>query len=367
MHSSVISAGDFVSPPTTLIADAQQPSEVRRRRWQNALLGWLASLVFHACLVIALGLVPGRHFLGIRHGPFDNVIGSPGGTFVSTFGDAAGAGDPFFDDERPGEESGTESPGDSREAASGGPASAVAGSLADIAGGPPPVDVTAALPGAMLASANPGGPNLGGASGGVSGGGGLLNAPHKPGGSHGKYARTHIYGTTGEGSTFVYVFDRSSSMQGGGYDLLASAKRELLASLDDLGEDHRFQIIFYNERPTKMDLGRGFAGLVFAQQRSKELARKFVESIDAAGGTRHFEALKEALRLKPDVIFFLTDADEPGMSDGQLSLIRHLNGGHTKINTIEFGERPQPRRNNFLARIAQENGGEYVYMDVTRK
>lgn len=363
MHSSVISAGDLVSPPASMIADAQQPPEARRRRWQNALLGWLASLVFHSCLVIALGLVPGREFIGIRHGPFDNVVGSPGGTLLASFGDAEVAGDPFFDDERQSEESVAESSVDSHQAHSGGPANAVDGSLAEIAGGPPPVDLAAALPGALLASANPGGPMLDASSGG----GGLLNAPHKPGGSHGKYARTHVYGTTGEGSTFVYVFDRSSSMQGGGNDLLASAKRELLASLDDLGEDHRFQIIFYNERPTKMDLGRGFAGLVFAQQPSKELARKFIAGIDAAGGTRHFEALKEALRLKPDVIFFLTDADEPGMSDGQLSLIRHLNGGHTKINTIEFGERPQPRRNNFLARIAQENGGEYVYIDVTRK
>jgi hypothetical protein len=152
----------------------------------------------------------------------------------------------------------------------------------------------------------------------------------------------------------------------GGNDLLASAKRELLASLDDLGEENRFHIIFYNERPTKMDLGRGFSGLVFANDRAKELARRFVDGIVAAGGTRHFEALKEALRLGPDVLFFLTDADEPELSDGQISQIRSLNGGRTAINTIEFGDRPQPRPNNFLARVARENGGRYVYVNVRK-
>ena len=225
------------------------------------------------------------------------------------------------------------------------------------------MDTTGDLPSGELAAVSPGAALTGTATGA----GGLLNSPRRPAAIHGKFARTHVYGAAGEGNSFVYVFDRSSSMGMGGNSLLASAKHELLASLDDLGEENRFSVIFYNERPTKMDLGRSFAGLVFADSRAKELAKRFIEGMVAAGGTRHFDALLEALKLRADVVFLLTDADEPELSDAQLSRIRTMNSGHTTINTIEFGDRPQPRRDNFLARIARENGGQYVYIDVTRR
>ena len=58
-----------------------------------------------------------------------------------------------------------------------------------------------------------------------------------------------VFGVQGEGQKFVYVFDRSGSMDGHGGAPLAAAKSELIASLDDLGDTHQFQIIFYNEHP----------------------------------------------------------------------------------------------------------------------
>lgn len=334
-------------------------------------MGWLVSLVLHALLTIALGYVAGQQAFGVRRTPFDSLIGDAAGALVGSFSEGSGdarRGEPYFDDERPGEEAATvDSSGEGGKAGMGGVQNAAAGAgLAAIASGPPPVDIMTALPSGLAAAAHLGGLTSGDSAAGAAGAGGLLNGPHRPGSSHGKFARTHVYGVTGEGNTFVYVFDRSSSMSSGGNNLLVSAKRELLASLGDLGEENRFHIIFYNEKPTSMDLGRGFSGLVFADARAKERTRRFVEGILAAGGTRHFEALKQALRLRPDVIFFLTDADEPELSDGQMSEIRSLNGGRTTINTIEFGDRPQPRRNNFLARIARENGGQYLYVDVTR-
>ncbi|HEV3004168.1 MAG TPA: hypothetical protein VGX78_06880, partial [Pirellulales bacterium] len=353
---------DPASPWSDPSASPRLSRDARRWRWHNALLGWLVSLVLHSLLMIVVGYIAGQQLLGIRHTPFDSIIDSPAGAFVTRFSNVVVA-DAYFDDERSVEVAGADSPSDSKEAGAGDAGSAATASLTEIASAPPPVDATAALPSADFAAVNAGEA----VSGTAAGAGGLLNGPHRPGGSDGKFARTHVYGAAGEGNTFVYVFDRSSSMSAGGNNLLASAKRELLASLDDLGEENRFHIIFYNERPTGMDLGRGFAGLVFADQRAKQLARRFIDSILAGGGTRHFEALKEALRLQPDVIFFLTDADEPEMSDGQLSLLRHLNGGRATINTIEFGDRPQPRRDNFLSRIAGENGGQYVYVDVTRQ
>jgi Ca-activated chloride channel family protein len=335
------------------IMPAEPPLALRRWRWEVATPAWLMSLVVHALLVILLGYVASQRVHG-TNGPLNPVLISSSSTSADD--------EDFFDDERTVQMAGGESSSEQGGGDPGTSSDAAESSLAEIASGPAPVDATTALPSAAPAAVTPGEPSPGAATGAGS----LLNGPRRQGSVQGKFARTHVYGAAGEGNTFVYVFDRSSSMGTGGNSLLASAKHELLASLDDLGAENRFHIIFYNEKPTKMDLGRSFAGLVFADNRAKELAKRFVEGIVAAGGTRHFDALMEALKLRADVVFFLTDADEPELSDGQLWRIRSMNSGNSTINTIEFGDRPQPRRDNFLARIARENGGQYVYIDVTK-
>lgn len=180
----------------------------------------------------------------------------------------------------------------------------------------------------------------------------------RPGGK----AQLQVFGVQGEGSKFVYVFDRSSSMEG---SRLATAKRELIASLESLDKIHEFQIVFYNQEPRLMQLVPGQkAGMVFADERGKKLAESFVGSILADGATRHMEALTLALRMHPDVIFFLTDADDPKLSDSELKKLSSINHG-TSINAIEFGSGPPSPGNNFLKRLAKENGGNYGYVDVT--
>lgn len=176
-------------------------------------------------------------------------------------------------------------------------------------------------------------------------------------------ARTGVFGVYGEGSRFVYVFDRSGSMDGYGGRPLRAAKSELLASLGDLGRIHQFQIIFYNESPRVFNPQGGRPRLEWADDASKQLARAFVNNISAAGGTRHMGALQLALGMKPDVIFFLTDADEPKMSAADLARVSRNNGG-TMIHTVEFGFGRQRNRNNFLARLAEQNQGQHIYVDI---
>ena len=149
---------------------------------------------------------------------------------------------------------------------------------------------------------------------------------------------------------------------------LAAAKSELIASLQDLESIHQFQIIFYNERPTVFNpFSPQPPRMLFGDSQTKRLAQNFVRGIVAAGGTRHEEALKLALGMQPDVIFFLTDAAEPELSPSQLEDLRRLNArvGAT-INAIEFGAGAQQGELNFLVRLARQNGGQYVYIDVTR-
>ncbi|MBI3465406.1 MAG: hypothetical protein HY000_20475 [Planctomycetes bacterium] len=177
--------------------------------------------------------------------------------------------------------------------------------------------------------------------------------------------RTGVFGVEGEGSKFVYVFDRSGSMGGAGRNALRAAKIELLKSLESLDQIHQFQIIFYNERATVFALAGQPGRLVFGNEASKLQAQRFINSIVADGGTQHEDALMQALRMRPDVIFFLTDGADPELSGAQLARIRKTNGGQTSINVVEFGLGPASSSYNFLQRLARENGGKYGYVDIT--
>jgi hypothetical protein len=176
---------------------------------------------------------------------------------------------------------------------------------------------------------------------------------------------TQVFGITGHGSKFVYVFDRSGSMDGYGGRPLRAAKSELLRSLQDLDRIHQFQIIFYNEQPRIFTPSPGPPTLVWGDERGKKLATEFVGTITATGGTRHLDALKLALGMRPDVIFFLTDADEPQLTSSELAWVRRRNQ-NTMIHAIEFGFGPQHDSNNFLVRLAAQNGGQHAYLDISR-
>ncbi len=186
-------------------------------------------------------------------------------------------------------------------------------------------------------------------------------------GQAGKFdVETKVFGVPGRGSRFVYVFDRSTSMDQFGGRPLLGAKRELIASLQSLESVHQFQIIFYNENPRVMNLaGSQRAEMIFGNDQGKKLAEQFVGGIYADGGTKHLDALKLALRMAPDVIFFLTDADEPQLKRHELDEIRRLNRG-TVINAIEFGIGQTPAARSFLKVLAAENDGQHGYVDVTR-
>lgn len=181
----------------------------------------------------------------------------------------------------------------------------------------------------------------------------------------GRRTQTAIFGVPGEGTKFVYVFDRSASTGGPQYNTLAAAKAQLIQSLEGLQSVHQFQIIFYNQTPTVFTPGGRSWGLCAATPQNKLLARRFIGSITPDGSTSHLEALRLAIGLRPDVIFFLTDGDEPRLSAEDLEAIR-LAAGAISINTIEFGAGPPPAVDDFLMLLARQNRGAFGYIDVSR-
>lgn len=173
---------------------------------------------------------------------------------------------------------------------------------------------------------------------------------------------TEVFGVKGTGSTFVYVFDRSASMEDLGGRPLRAAKKQLLESLASLGENQRFQIIFYNDQISIFQTRPGESVLAQADETNRTLAESFVASIRGQRGTDHLRALQKALSFGPDVVFLLTDA-EGGFTTRELSRIAEWNRSGAVINAIEFGS---GRRSGdaSLKRVAAESRGQYIYKDV---
>ncbi len=196
----------------------------------------------------------------------------------------------------------------------------------------------------------------------VTGTGGLLAVPDTddPAGA-GMLASTQFFGEPVWGSKFVYVIDRSGSMAQ--RDALGAAKRELIASLAKLPAAAQFQIIFYNVRPDIMRSGEPTAEWVFATEPNKVRAQSYLETITADGGTDHVPALKLALGLGSDVVFFLTDADD--MNAREVKELTEFNKGRTSIHVIEFGIGADLDSETALHDLATMNGGSYRYIDVT--
>ena len=178
-------------------------------------------------------------------------------------------------------------------------------------------------------------------------------------------ARTSLFGLVGEGYKFVFLIDRSGSMGEEGRNSLRAVKTELIESLKNLDSVHQFQLIFYNQRPVLMNPAGRPGRLAFGTDENKRRAARFLNSIKADGGTNHEAALKMAVRMQPDVVFLMTDADDPIIEPAQLAKIRHIAAGIV-INAIEFGSGPKPAGPSFLADLARQNGGGYVYIDVSK-
>ena len=173
-----------------------------------------------------------------------------------------------------------------------------------------------------------------------------------------------LFGQSGKGTKFVYVFDRSASMDG---QRMQMARAELIRSLDALGDSHQFNIIFYNH---EVQVWRASPrSLIYATPTNKQSAIRFIEGIMPIGGTQHYHPLLEAIAHRPDVIFFLTDGEvHDDLTAVQLRQIEQANsrfGRGSQINVIQFGgggftERPS----QMLQQLAEDNYGEYLYRNV---
>ncbi len=179
------------------------------------------------------------------------------------------------------------------------------------------------------------------------------------GGEHSGKGPT-FFQVEGRGQSVLFLIDRSSSMGPSG--ALRVATRELLASLQGLAREVRFQVLVYNTRTNPL-LPQYPDWLGATQDNIRRVAQALAD-LEAAGPTDHGPALREALLRQPDVLFFLTDADD--LTSEQVRRANQINRGRTVIHVIELNPFNRGKPDMPLQVLARDNGGSYQAVDLSR-
>jgi uncharacterized protein with von Willebrand factor type A (vWA) domain len=171
-----------------------------------------------------------------------------------------------------------------------------------------------------------------------------------------------LFGAQARGRSFAIVVDRSASMGGEGLGAIRAAADELARQLKSLDENQRVQVVAYHAATSMLD-----EHWLPATEPNKQKLLAYLRGLPAFGATNHTAALIAALKLRPEVIFLLTDGDDPGMDGNQLRIVRGLARGKTTIHTIQFGRGSEEApADHFMRKLAADTGGGYAYVNVDR-
>ena len=189
------------------------------------------------------------------------------------------------------------------------------------------------------------GPSLAPTLSGIGGGTGS-GVPTRPAGSS-------VVVVPDRARRVVFLLDRSGSMAIS--DALDRAKVELAAALDALPPETAFQLLAYNSNA--LPLVGDPSNLLFASRENVARVRTELEALRGSGFTRHLDAVRSALRLRPDLVVLLTDADD--LSPADVHAMTLANGGRATIDVVELTRDPVLRPDGGLATLAASNGGRH--------
>ena len=168
-------------------------------------------------------------------------------------------------------------------------------------------------------------------------------------------------GSGGNNRRIIFVCDSSGSMEGDAKVLL---QQELRSAIEPLVVEQSFNIIFFS--------GENFPAafpseMKPATRRFKDEAGDFIKSLTVRGSTNPIPALEAAFKMKPDLVFFLTDGrfDTLAGYDAVINTIESINGGESGavINTIQFINRDEEAE-QVLKKIAFDSGGVYRFVGI---
>ena len=173
-----------------------------------------------------------------------------------------------------------------------------------------------------------------------------------------------MYGIGGNARKIVYIIDASGSLM----DSFSYVINELQRSITQLGKRQRFAVIFFQGDRAPVQVPP--AGLQPATAANKDKVIKWIDpsagNIAPGGSTNPIKAIQLALRYRPQLIFLLSDnitgSDQYEVDQHRLlKAIKQANTHRTAIATIQF---IYPDQFNTLELIAEQNGGEYKFVDA---
>ena len=177
-------------------------------------------------------------------------------------------------------------------------------------------------------------------------------------------AKIQFCGVEGGGNNFCYLVDSSGSMG----DAFESARRELLTSIDALTPKQKFYVVFFDAESDYMrlsDPNSDETRSVKATTQNKLALKRWAMRISMDRGRAPYDPIKFALKLKPDVIFLLSDGEFPQGIEDLLKENNHssnLFGDENLISivhTIGYHSREGESR---MKRIAEQNKGQYRHV-----
>ena len=154
----------------------------------------------------------------------------------------------------------------------------------------------------------------------------------------------------------IFIIDSSGSMAGASMN---QAKTALLLALDDLRPGDKFNIIDFDSVARPL-----FSDSRFADSTAIAEAKRFVEKIDADGGTEMLNALRLALPEKVTTpsgtvrqVIFMTD----GQVDNEQELFSFIHGslGESRLFTVGIGGAPN---SHFMRNAARFGRGTFTYI-----
>jgi von Willebrand factor type A domain len=147
----------------------------------------------------------------------------------------------------------------------------------------------------------------------------------------------------------VYLLDRGSSTQ----SAFGSLKEATLKSIESLGPDRRFQIIFWDN---DQDVGTFPALMAFANENNVVNVRRLTEDVYAFGATDAQPALEKAMPQRPAAIVIATGKGAD-LDESFVQMVKDTTkGADVVIHTFAIGGAGQ---STALKTVAEMTGGQY--------
>ncbi|MCA9178716.1 MAG: VWA domain-containing protein, partial [Planctomycetales bacterium] len=170
-------------------------------------------------------------------------------------------------------------------------------------------------------------------------------------------AAATFFGAKSVGSRFVFVVDNSNSMGSGKFETVMN---ELVRTIDTLGPNQRFYVIFFSDVAYPLFHPQPAYDLVKATPENKARLRAWLYTVEMCLRTKGREAMEKALSLRPDAIYILGDG---AFTDDTANMLTAPHNRRVVIHTV--GMQVDERGRKQLTAIAEANKGSFRNVEAT--